>query len=207
MNELNIKSSTIEKGLDLVKSFLEKAIGPSAEEFGLALSDNLKLRRLKNQLNNLAKAKKIAEEHNVSVKQINLKALFPYLEGVSLEEDTEIQDMWANLFVNYIDSEKNLTMTVFPDILKHLSSNEVKMLTFMSTNQSRIKKSRYYFGNDTKDFPGEYSLEEMGNLSRLGLIREEGNFGLYDGNKIEELNPENYYLTELGDALLMACSR
>lgn len=205
MNELNLKSSTVEKGLDLLKSFLDKAIGPTVEEFGLAISDNLKIRRLKNQIKNLEKAKKIAEENNVNVKEINLKALFPYLEGAALEEDDNLQDMWANLFVNYIDSDRNLTMTVFPDILKHLSSNEVNMLNFMNSNHGRIKQSRWK--NETKDYPLEYNLEEMGNLARLGLIREESNFSMYDGDKIEELMPENYYLTELGEALLKACKR
>jgi hypothetical protein len=205
MNDFNLKSTTIEKGLDLIKGFLDKAIGPTVEEFGLGLSDNLKMRRVKNQLKNLEKAKKIAEEHKVNIKQINLKALFPYLEGAALEEDEPLQEMWANLFVNYIDTDKNLTMTVFPDILKHLSSNEVKMLTFMNGNFGRIKKSRW--NNETKDFLDDYTLEEMGNLARLGLIREEGNYNMYDGDKIEELMPENYYLTELGDAFLKACQR
>ena len=120
MSELNIKSTTLEKGLDLIKSFLEKAIGPTAEEFGLAISDNLKIRRFKNQIKNLEKAKQIAQKNNVSIKQINLKALIlPYLEGVALEEDETLQDMWANLFVNYIDTtNKNLTMTVFPEYSK-----------------------------------------------------------------------------------------
>ena len=205
MNDINLKSSTIEKGLDLIKGFLDKAIGPTVEEFGLGISDNLKMRRLSNQIKNLERAKKIAEEHNISIKQINFKALFPYLEGAALEEEDTLQDMWANLFVNYIDTEKKLSMTVFPDILKHLSSNEVKMLSFMNTNFGRIKKSRW--NNDTKDFPSEYSLEEMGNLARLGLIREESNFSMYDGDKIEELVAENYYLTELGNSFLKACRR
>ena len=205
MTDFNIKSTTIEKGLDLLKDFLGKAIGPTVEEFGQGLSDNLKLRRFKNQLNNLEKAKKIVEEHNVNVKQINLKALFPYLEGVSLEEDETLQEMWSNMFVNYIDSAKNLTMTVFPDILKQLSSNEVKMISFMSENNGYIKSGPW--GTSNKDFSGTYSLEEMGNLARLGLIREVGNYSLYDGDKIEELNPEQYYLTELGHAFLNACKR
>ncbi len=205
MGEFNIKSTTIEKGLDLVKDFLEKAIGPTVEEFGQGLSDNLRMRRFKIQLNNLEKAKKIAADQNVSVKQINLKALFPYLEGAALEEDENLQDMWANMFVNYVDSDKNLTMTVFPDILKHLSSNEVKMIIFMSENKGGIMKNPWY--PETRDFPDKYSLEEMGNLARLGLIREVGNFSLYDGDKIEELQPEDYSLTELGYAFLNACKR
>ena len=68
----------------------------------------------------------IAIENNS--KMSSLTALFPYLEGIALEEEEDLQEMWANMFVNYIDTEKNLTMMVFPDILKHLSSNEVKML-------------------------------------------------------------------------------
>lgn len=205
MKDINIKSSTIEKMLDLIKGFLEKAIGPSVEELGQKMSDNLKMRRLENQLKNLEKAKNIAEINNVSIKQINLKALFPYLEGVALEEDESLQKMWANLFVNYIDTNKNLTLTVFPDILKHLSSNEVNMLTFMSTNYGRIQISPW--NKATIDYPSNYTLEEMGNLARLGLIREESNFSLYDGSKIEELKPENYYLTEFGESFLNACRR
>ena len=75
----------------------------------------------------------------------------------------------------------------------------------MNSNHGRIKQSRWK--NETKDYPLEYNLEEMGNLARLGLIREESNFSMYDGDKIEELMPENYYLTELGEALLKACKR
>lgn len=205
MSDFNIKSTTIEKGLDLIKDFISKAIGPTVDEFGQGLSDNLKLRRFKNQVQNLAKAKKITEEFGVNIKQINLKALFPYLEGVSLEEDETLQEMWANMFVNYIDSDKNLTLTVFPDILKHLSSNEVKMIKFMSENRGYINGNTW--GSSQKKFPGTYTLEEMGNLARLGLIREVGNYSLYDGNKIEELQPDQYYLTELGYAFLQACVR
>jgi hypothetical protein len=205
MSDLNIKSSTIEKGLDLLKGFLEKAIGPSVEELGLGLSDGLRMRRFKNQLRNLERAKRIVEEHDINIKQINLKALFPYLEGVALEEDEALQEMWANLFVNYIDSERNLTMTVFPDILKHLSSNEVKMLVFMEENMGQLKKQDLH--KETKNFPGEYSGEEIGNLNRLGLIEAIGNYSVYDVNKVEELVPEDYFVTVLGYSLLRACKR
>jgi len=205
MGELDIKSTTIERGLDLIWGFLGKAIGPTVEEFGLGLSDNLRMRRFRNQLKNLERAKKIAEDHNVNIKQINLKALFPYLEGAVLEEDETLQEMWANLFVNYVDTAKNLTMTVFPDILRHLSSNEVKIISFMRENTSLLKKNRWY--GETQNYPGEYTDEEIGNLSRLGLIHAESNLSIYDENKIEEWAPDNYYLTNLGRAFLDACQR
>jgi hypothetical protein len=205
MSDLNIKSTTVEKGLDLLKGFIEKTMGPSLEEFGLSLSDGLKIRRLKNQLKNLQRAKEIAEAHHVTIKQINLKALFPYLEGAALEEDETLQEMWANLFVNYIDTEKNLTLTVFPDLLKHLSSNEVNILAFMMDNKGYFSQPDIYSG--TKDFSGTYLPEELDNLLRLELIHEMGDYSIYGENKIEELQPKNYYLTNLGDAFLSACRR
>jgi hypothetical protein len=53
--ELNIKSSTIEKGLDLAKDFLGKLISPTVEEVGLLLSENIKYLRFKNQIKILLK--------------------------------------------------------------------------------------------------------------------------------------------------------
>jgi len=203
MNELNIKSSTIEQAIDLLKGFLDKAIGPAVDEWGAMLADNVKLRRFKNQIRNLEKAKKIAEERKISIRQINLKALVPYLEGVSMEEDETLQEMWANLFVNYLDSEKNLTINVYPDILKQLSTNEVVILKFMEENDKRLLMNlRTQTG---KNYFGKYSLEELGNLDRLGLIREEPNYSFYDGHKFEELQPEKFYLTEFAEAFLNAC--
>ena len=58
MNEINIKSSTIEKSLELAKEFLGKLVGPSVEEMGLLFGDNIKLWRLKNQTRNFEKLRK-----------------------------------------------------------------------------------------------------------------------------------------------------
>jgi len=47
--KINIKSSTIEKGLDLAKEFLGKLIGPTVEEIGLLVGDSIKYLRFKNK--------------------------------------------------------------------------------------------------------------------------------------------------------------
>jgi hypothetical protein len=211
MKELNIKSSTVEKSLDLAKGFLQKLIGPSVDEVGLMLSDNVKLWRLKNQIRNLEKVKKIVEEQNISIKQVNLKVVIPYLEGVSLEEDETLQDLWANLFANYIDSDKNLIINVYPNILKQLSTNEVKVLDFMRNSKSTVAFSGY---RKTKDIL--FSEEEIANLQRLGLIKEELEFSQYGGDyadngqyrwSIEEIGSGKYYISDFGSEFLGACSR
>lgn len=210
--ELNIKSSTIEKSLDLVKDFLQQLIGPSIDELGLLFSDNVKLWRLKNQIKNLEKVKKIVDEENINIKQVNLKVLIPYLEGVSLEEDETLQNLWAKLFANYIDTAKNLTINVYPNILKQLSTNEVKILTFMQSNGSKLKFSGY---NANKEI--EASAEELANLERLGVIKEYLKLSQYGGDTdystgqwrwdIEEESSGEFYITDFGYEFLKACER
>jgi len=176
MAEIDLKSSTIDKGLDLVKGFLEKAIGAAVTEIGETLADNVKLRRLKNQIKNFQKAKKIAEDSKIDIKQINLKALVPYLEGVSLEEDEVLQGIWANLFVNYIDSNKNLTINVYPDILRQLSTEEVSILKQMQANSKRNRirvMSRSLHGQMQEPF---VYFDQLTNLERLGIVEGIANY-------------------------------
>jgi len=220
-DELNIKSSTIEKGLDLVKGFLEKVIGPTVDELGLMWADNMKFRRAQNQLRIFAKAKRLAEEGNIQIKQIDLKALFPLLEGIALEENEPLQDMWANLLVNYIDLSKNLTTHVFPLILSQLSSDEVKILNRMKENffalriVSRIPKPEH--------MPDSSTAYDIANLLRLGLIEGIPKYETKDqgvlkgageyrikGSRSEPilkiLPPDRFTITYFGKQFLDACA-
>jgi hypothetical protein len=204
MNKIDISSTVIEKGIDLVRDFVEKFLGSSIEEAGLLISDNIKLRRFKNQIKILNKAQKIVEENKIDVKQISLKVLVPLLEYSSVEEDENQQDKWANLLINYIDIKKKYETTVFPYILSQLSSTEAEDL-------ETIK-------NHVVPYLGEGGfIGGQANLIRLGLIRELP-------RKIEAREKDNYYpmgtrkivvtynkriwyeLTELGVEFLECCS-
>ncbi|MBB4118110.1 hypothetical protein GGR32_000382 [Mesonia hippocampi] len=212
MGELNLKSSTIEKSLDLAKDFLQKLIGPSVDELGLLFSDNVKLWRLKNQIRNLEKVKKIVDEEKIDIKQVNLKVLIPYLEGVSLEEDETLQDLWAKLFTNYIDTSKNLTINVYPNILKQLSTNEVTILRFLQSNGNKLTFKGYNANKEIK-----FTSEELANLERLGLIKETLEISQYGGDidestgqwkwDFEELASGEFYITDFGFEFLNACER
>lgn len=207
--EINLKSTTIEKGLDLAKDFLQKLIGPSVDELGLMWADNVKLWRLKRQIKNIAKVQAIVSENNIDIKQVNLKVLVPYLDGVSLEEDESLQDMWANLFVNYIDVSKNLTSTVYPNILSQLSTNDVKILETCITSGIDASKLRLNVIGAGED------LESIANLVRLGLLAQELEFSTYNkGNRlnsddfgIEEVRSDKYYATDFGWNFHFACKR
>lgn len=103
--------------------------------------------------------------------------------------------------INYLDSEKNLTITVYPLILSQLSTNEVKILDFLN------KKHTLNIGviNKTNDI--EYNVAEISNLERLGLIREMVNISKYGDGKsdYEEEGSDEFYLTSFGSKLVKAC--
>lgn len=193
--EFNIKSSTIEKGLELAKDFLGRLINPAAEEVGLLISDNIKYYRFKNQVRILLKAKEYVEKKNISIKEIPIKILVPLLENASLEDNDTLQNKWANLLVNMIDSENNLQNQIFPYILSQISIEEYEGLKELIDKEQQLslakskleelkKDDQFSMKKETKEQQKEVndiqqsgfwiSLEEyeVSNLQRLGLIRQ-----------------------------------
>ncbi len=126
--KLDITSTVVEKGIDIARSFLDKLIMPPLEETGLLLKDQVTLWKFKNQVRMLNKAKEYCEKSNISPKTISLKVLCPLLDYSGLEEDEVLQDKWAILLSNMVDSEQNIENHVFPYILSQLSSNEFLIL-------------------------------------------------------------------------------
>lgn len=195
--ELNIKSSTIEKGLELAKDFLGKLISPTIEEVGLLISDNIKFLRFKNQVKILLKAKNYVEKNNISLKEIPIKILVPLLEKASLEDEEKLQDKWSNMLVNMVDSETNFQNQIFPHILSQMSLGEYEALQEVLQKEKELavkheelstmrvlNDDKYYFKPETKKLKAEIdkieqdgfwlSIEEfeVANIARLGLIRQ-----------------------------------
>lgn len=154
--KIDITSTAIEKGIELVKSFVEKLVGASFEETGLLIADNIKLIRFKNQLKILTKAQSIVKDSGIDIKQISLKALVPLLEYSSLEDNETLQDRWVNLLVNYVDSNENYTSTIFPFILNQISTNELLELENLYNRNEII----------------QFTYIDVSNLVRLGVIEK-----------------------------------
>jgi len=126
--KIDISSTAIEKGIDLAKDFLDKLIAPAVEETGLLLKDKVTLWKFKNQVKMLNKAKTYCEKNNVNPKVVSLKLLCPLLDNAALEEDELLQDKWAILLSNLVDSDQNIENHVFPYILGQISLNEYMLL-------------------------------------------------------------------------------
>lgn len=128
MQKIDITSTTLEKGLDIAKGFIEKLIYPSAEELGLLLKDGIAKWRFANQVKTLVKAQEICEKHGVNPKMISPKLLTPLLEYASLEDNEKLQDKWATLLANMVDSDQNVENHVFPYLLSQVSIQEFEFL-------------------------------------------------------------------------------
>lgn len=126
--KIDITSTAIEKGIDVAKNFLDKLIIPPIEETGLLIKDQVTMWRFKNQIKMINKAKTYCEKYNINPKTISLKLLCPILEYSSLEEEDKLQDKWAILLTNMVDSEQNIENHVFPYILSQISSTEFAFL-------------------------------------------------------------------------------
>jgi len=126
--KIDISSSTIDKGLDVAKEFLQKLIGPSLEEVGLLLKESIALWRFKNQVVILKKANEICDRRGIKPSPLSLKLLCPLMDAASLEEDPDMQSKWAALLANMVDSDINIQNHVFPYILGQLSLPEFALL-------------------------------------------------------------------------------
>jgi len=127
-NKIDSISRAIEKGVDLAKDFLDKLIIPSVEETGLLLKDKITMWRFNNQVKMLIKAKETCEKHGINPKTVSLKILCPLLEYAGLEENDILQDKWANLLTNMVDSSQNIENHVFPYLLSQVSVDEFMMV-------------------------------------------------------------------------------
>lgn len=115
--------------LDGAEEFLKTLLGEAVQETGGMIADQIRFRRFKNQIVIFSKARDLVEKSGLNPKQINLKTLCPLIEYSSLEEDEEIQNLWANVIANIstLDTEQFLNLKCI-EILREITPNEVILL-------------------------------------------------------------------------------
>ena len=93
-------------------------------------------------------------KHNIKPKEISFKLICPLLEYASLEENEKLQDKWAILISNLVDSEQNIENHVFPYILSQISLNEYDSLekSFLE-KQIRVNKLKKELEISKKEYP------------------------------------------------------
>ena len=148
--------------------------GPAAKEVGLILEDQLKSWRLNNLINISERITRISNEKGLT--RENLRALnksigLQMLEKASYEEDTELQEMWANLMITAASGNDDDDPADFYKTLSHI-------LADMSKWDCQLLSVVVEEGIDSQDAEGQFvaspltldCLVQNGNMPSAGRV-------------------------------------
>ena len=209
---VEIAGKAIEEAAELAREFLGKVANPALEEGGGLIQDTVKLWRFKNQVNILLKAKTFLESKGLNPNAILPKTLAPLLEACSLETDSTLQDMWANLLASY--ARGDLTIQSYPSLLKDLSPMEVRILTDLNISREKAGLSGrdlLTHGSPKGEICRMLSISDdqyelmIDNLVRLNLVQPVGASGALVGDQPLAIKTnEIIHITALGKGLIEA---
>jgi len=127
-----ISKQFVQLGIDSIKVFLNLTCKPLLEELGLGAKDIGRNWRLLNTIKMLEKAKgKLSYDLDIEELAIDPRVAFQIVEQASIVSDETLQDMWAGLFAASCRTFAEDENIFFVDILKRLTSSQVKLLTYL----------------------------------------------------------------------------
>lgn len=199
-------AKSTEAALAPAKSFLERLLGPMADEVGLLLQDKVRGYRFKNHLRLLAKTQKMLDDAEVKPRRVNMKVLMPLLEGVADEDDELMFNRWAALLANAALPQPKVHPS-FARILSELTPREAVVL-------------EWFYDNREHEEAGDIKKEKIKEMFVLtdatfaviadNLVRLELCYGITDRER-NVIWDENYdsskMITDLGVAFVEACRK
>jgi hypothetical protein len=210
--------------LALTLKAIKPILGSAADEFGAAFADKVRFYRWKQQFKILDRANQFLKERGVEAKPIHLKVLLPLLDAASLEEEPELEEMWAKLLASA--SENNTEKSFYfvaTEILKNISSKEAVVLEWMY-GKWRAKAARESYGKDMEVYisgnlvrfdvvdtlqalntPFKDGPIMIDNLMRLNLIEYGDNAGYIDFQTASLPYHSRIHLTQLAIRLMEVC--
>jgi len=192
--------------------FIKEIFGEPLLEYGRAKLDRAKLYRYKNILKILDEVNEIRRQREIEGKPIPISPRYaiPILQKASLEDEEEIQKLWAGLIANATDPTKRLEVKkIFMEILSNLEPLDALVLKTLKGATDSDEHTFVWLGAITGE-PLDKLLISVQNLSRLGCVRDERPMLVGDmdrwttGIRVEEPGTE-FHVTLLGRSLLEAC--
>jgi hypothetical protein len=208
---------TMQAGRDLA-SFLS---GPAGELVGMGY-DHLKVVRFERGVRLVERLRHFLAERGLEkfTRKITLNMELPILENATLEEDDELQDLWAMLLVNGGDADSGIEMRrAFVSVLAEMTALDVRNLAAIeqaSPVDLREGSITVWTGKlpdeavpvsrrDVSVYSKKPSVEvltSLSNLERLGCI--------YSGDQaggLRAISPvQAVGLTPFGRAFVLACT-
>lgn len=190
--------------------------GPIEQGMGI-FEDKLKYMRWDRQVRLMQRADLLLREIGLTqpTRCIPLKFAIPLLEAASLEDDDNLQDLWARLLVNAANGNSRVTLQrAYISVLEQLTPLEAAMLQkiyalpYEKTRHDGIEAGKLPIEvtvgkDDGKDDdllePSDEVRLALANLARLGCIAIQKSWG--GGELFKKVNP-----TLLGKSFVEACT-
>ena len=176
------------------------------------MNDRFKYMRWERQVRLVGRAHHFMAERGsrMRFRSVPLNVAIPIFEAASLEEDDDLQDLWARLLVNAADAESGVEVRRgLASILQDFSHMKVRLLQKIhdappkeSGVPTKGLPNKYLEPGEEKEDPGlpsEPVQIDLWNLMRLGCIESAGTWDSLAG--IQRVN-----ITALDKALVNACS-
>ncbi|MDS1873218.1 Abi-alpha family protein [Vibrio vulnificus] len=208
-------SNAIDAGREF-GSFVSRFISAPLEQGVGILEDRLRFMRWERQIRLIERAKELIEMQGLGEPDtpIALKTAVPLLEYATLEEDDNLQDMWAQLLVNGTRSCSGVSLErAFIEILSQLSTLEAQILRtiyalpFENTQHNGVLTASLpdaaeVFEQEPEGGniePNDRVKIALANLVRLGCLKAAFTWG--GGESFSKVNP-----TVIGKEFVRACS-
>ena len=152
-------------------SFIAKHINSSLESAMGIFEDKLKYMRWERQQRLISRATEFLAKENLNgpTKALPLKLAVPLLEGASLEEDDELQDIWAKVLINATTEDSGISITRnFIDVLERFTPTSARL--FFNIYSTQITDSEF----EEIDYPDKGSVlpEERSEAICMSPIEE-----------------------------------
>lgn len=112
-------------------TFLAQLFGESLEQVARIVNNRLAFMAWKDRWRVVLKMRKFAIEHGLPepTRQVPPKLLLPLLENAAIEEDDELQDVWARMLVNAADADSEAEVRrAYISILADCTSLDIRNL-------------------------------------------------------------------------------
>ena len=133
-------NKTVEKSFQGIEGFLKSVCVPALDEIGYLLRDNVRHWRLNNILRIIEKSQGKFHFENEELKiQAHPRVALAIIENGSLNDNDEIQEMWAGLFASSCtkDGQEDENL-IFVNLLKQLTIAEARILKYACENSRKI---------------------------------------------------------------------
>lgn len=207
------------KGIDAVREFggfIAPLIGGTLEQGIGIFEDKLRYMRWERQARLMKRSIDFMKEIGLEnpSRAIPLKFAVPLFQAASLEDDDELQDLWAKLLVNGANAASGVDFKrVYIEILEQISPIEAQILDKI---YSIPYEEMAHKGVIAKDLPKEIAIKPedpglkmeapppeiqlaLSNLQRLGCMSTGSSWG--GGELFHSVNP-----TILGKSFVEACT-